>query len=716
MGGFVEYLAFMMALFPDCFFAHLPPGATVFDVAIADLMQWLSGQVMNERAHHPHFNLGAVVRRVEQAVAYLQNNEDDPTRPLVLNALVCLLDTVHQVPRSKGATQRARDGSTEPHMNEARYEEIRALYPESEDTDLFFATVHQERRYPFSGNEVWRSQNLKLQLYRLISCHVLSQPVRKDRVLVLDDGLACSEEDWAEWRACIVNEYHYEARSRFEQEVLMATELQQHALRRYMVWGGEEPVHREFPATGTGEADIKVMHYLQANIARGLRRFLVVNQDKDLIFVLLLQMQRLLREVEEGDELQVWLDTHSPGNKGDNKPYRYINMVALYKGIVALFAREFPQVRYPVETFCFLAFMRKTDFVQPLCSDCPEKRGHKECLCITDADAWNLFSELHSPNGAEYIGFGTKFARLSERRWSQELYGLMNYAVSYDCVSRQFLFQHGALQRFYYLLFQQRLMRLRHQMRLPVPLGDSRDAMGLSGMRASAIDSQELLIYAHDVAERLEAYRLHQQRGEAKLVQTLLSFKRPASEEPDVALQPPEKKFKLSSQGGRGKLLSRTFENADPVLEMEQEESKPVVVVPRVNTDADCKLAQYVSQNADRLRPLSRFPYKQYHGMPTPEALLLRLYDVELYMNYLRDGWWKGPQAADELTQRARLDDSLQVWPYEERLLEGEERTRALNSTHYVQRAGERGYDLLEVLKSNHVIHRRYCENVPLHV
>ncbi len=736
MGEFTEFRAFLLALFPQCFLARLPPG-TEFDVCVADLMQWLSGMVRCEKLHAQGFNAAAVVARVERAVAELQNNENDPSRPLILTALVCLLDTTHQVPLSKGATQRARDTprgitatteSSSPHMNEARYNEMVALNPEAEEGALFIENVHQAFRYPLRGAEVWRSVNLKLQLYRLVTMHLLHASVREGRVLVVDDGLAFEPEVYAKMRAAMLSHHDYGQRTPFEQECLVA-HLMTHSkevVQRFIVYNDGSVVTRE--ATGSGEADIKVLHYLQRG--NGARRFLVVNQDTDLIFILLLHMERLLwRDDQEDDDVEVWLDSHSPTAKPDAepKPYRYLNVKALYHAIRALFAREFPGVRHPVETLCYLAFSRKTDFVAPWCQDCPGGRGHQDCLCVRDSDAWNLFAELHTdPAIAASEGYllfktGTSGgARSKVRHWdTAQLHGLINNAVTYDWVQRRFLLRHKALARFHYLVFQEKLMRLRLKMRLPVALPSTLDFFTQCGttVLAQGLDADELCIYGQDVADRLELCRRQQEQLTQPLVAQLVGKKRAAETPPDQEDAGPAKKFKPSSQlAGRGKLL-----RPQPVVVEEEEgeewmqvESTPPPKLQRIDNRAEEKMSHYLRKNADVLRPLTRFAYKPYHGVPSPKAMRLRLYDVELYMDYCRDGWRQGAKAAQQLTQKSRLDDRLQVWPYEERLItDPEERARALNSTYYASRYNEASphyFDLVEVRKSENVFHTRYCE------
>ena len=63
-------------------------------------------------------------------------------------------------------------------------------------------------------------------------------------------------------------------------------------------------------------------------------------------------------------------------------------------------------------------------------------------------------------------------------------------------------------------MFQRKVMAIRHTLRLPVPVAETVDFF--APVRAEPLDASELLIYAHDVAERLEAYRRHLAAEEAR--------------------------------------------------------------------------------------------------------------------------------------------------------------------------------------------------------
>jgi hypothetical protein len=302
--------------------------------------------------------------------------------------------------------------------------------------------------------------------------------------------------------------------------------------------------------------------------------------------------------------------------------------------------------------------------------------------------------------------------RESQRYWSSALHGLLGHAVSYDCVRGQFFFMHRTLRDFYYLMFQRKVMAIRHTLRLPVPVSETGDFFG--PILADQLDSAELLVYAHDVAERLEAYRQYVAAQEARRAAEREAAEAQCLKRPsDAPLQDERggKKFKASSA------LSRPRAVAMEAAEDAEEECHfpPVKGARKGESDRTEKtLQRYVKENGDVLAKFAKFPFKRYHGVPTGEAMLLRLYDIELFMTYCRDGWRMGSWASQMLTQRSALDDTLSVWPYCERVVtDPEERARALNSAYYVKRynpASADWYDLVEISKTTKVIHRRYCE------
>ena len=194
MGGYEKWRDFLLNILPWCFFASLPDGKE-FCMNIIDLMQFLTGNVIGKK--DGTFTTDFVTRKMEETTAYYQNNRNDPRRPIITQTTVVLLDSFNNVPRNKGATQRGRDGAgEEPHMNEALYNQMVSLHPLL--GDLFFINNSQSFKYPLDGLTVWRSINLKVQLYRLITFHLLHSEVAKGKELVIDDGFAYSTDVYQE--------------------------------------------------------------------------------------------------------------------------------------------------------------------------------------------------------------------------------------------------------------------------------------------------------------------------------------------------------------------------------------------------------------------------------------------------------------------------------------------------------------------------------------
>lgn len=533
MGGLQSWRTLLLNILWKHFFPDLPEGLE-FDVGMVDDMQYVAPRVLDAR--NPYLDTESVTRRVREVALHFLNNERDPSRPIINSTVVFMLDTVHNVPKNKAGKQRTRDtsgganatnhngdddesdeeddndGSDVPHMDEQLYKKMcQEQYP------LFgswFTTNNSNAHlYSIPGLKHWRSYTLRNQLYRKITLALMHVPIKgDDRVMIIDDGLAFSLAKYERKRTKLIQMYGFQDRSDFQKECLVAEEMTRSKkyIKRFMVW--PDGHHRAFEATGIGEADIKIQAYI--NRGAKVKRFLVVNQDTDIIFILLLHMHTFLYHDERDDEVEVWLDTRSPSSRGaENKPYRYINIKALYKGIVALFAREYPHVYFPVQTFCFLVFSLETDFT----------RKFPPCLKITNGQIWNTFSELHHYDfdpvtvHRDYIKYSQSatvsplngaLVRQSQRTWSPQLHGLLNNAIQYDCVKKRFYVRHDQVMRFFYLLCQQRVMAVRADIGVPaVAITGGGWHRGAKQPLMEAVDPEELLIYASDVMERLQYYK-----------------------------------------------------------------------------------------------------------------------------------------------------------------------------------------------------------------
>lgn len=736
----------------ECFFAELPADMDEFDCGMFDGMQYVAGLVVGSRDET--FDAERVARRLEEATAHHMNLENDPRRPRFRRMLVVMLDTVHNVPRNKAGVQRTRDGDEGGHMDEALYEALCAEQRPLFDS-LFVSNATNDHRYHIAGKKLWRSNNLKLQLWRKLTYSLLHTQIRAGSVLMIDEGIALSLSEYQQRRDHILQKYGNQTGTRFERECLVTERLtrsKRSGLRRFMVW--PDGHYHAFATNGIGEADIKIQAYIRRD--NGLKRYLVINQDTDIIFVLLLHMQNYLWHDERDAELEVWLDTRCPSDKQATRPYRYINIKLLYQQINALFAREYPHVRYPVPTFCFLMFALETDFT----------RKFAATLKITPALVWNTFSELHHYDVLckDYIKYSQstkggcdQTVRASQRTLSPELYGILNDAVQYDCVRRRYLFGHDAIKRFFYLLCQLRLMAVREDLGVASP-----PQSNLRSAVVAPIEPEELLIYATDIDERLQYYGKHTLR-QSTLDSHLVQLKRqlePGGASVDVMMAPVPKVQKVSQKkkevtpkftaAGNGWLKPNKQYQAPPPISAEINQVLEEAERAQRETDQAMEVEEqrrigrlgdivnsyhhqtgnrggssitgseltpaYVRQYEKKLAEYSKLAHSSaegghYFGVPCVNDMLARGYRIEWYMAYLTDGWrHPGPYGALNCVARARHDQSLSEWGWREvEISAPDEIKRALNCSYYVtlhDRAANR-LVLKAIEETNAVSHRR---------
>lgn len=698
MGGLQKWRDFLLALFPACFAARLAEG-TAFDLCIFDLMQVLTSRVVSQRAagdDDTRFDTERVTRRVEEAVAHYQNNAEDPSRPLIRTALVCLLDTIHQVPKNKSAKQRTRDSGGDGHMDAELYAHMAAQCAPPDG--LFLQHNFQAYRYPLAGTTVWRSVNLKLQLYRLVTHHVLHSIVKPGKVLVLDDGVAFSAENYARVRRQMLTDHGWETRSAFEQEALLA-QMMTHSplfINRFMLWEGGH--FRRFAATGAGEADVKCLTYVDRDI--GAHHFLVVNQDSDVLFILLLHMRLFLRGDASDDAYEVWLDMRCPSDRQETRPYRYVNIKALYWAIVGMFAREYPDVVAPIETFCWLVFSLETDYT----------RRFSPLLAINERCLWDTFSALHfrppvvdvwaflegPPAEEGYLSFGGKRVVAPPG----PLRGILNTAVQYTPLG--FRVDHDAVARFFFFLCQQALVRIRTELRLPTGAGD-----------AVALEPTELLVHARDVGERLTAWRAHAARQP-----TLDSFlkKRP----PPTEEEAPFKKRRVDEVGNAWVATKRAALELMATLSREAEEEHGIEQPPALHSSGEppqrltSEMETYVHQNATALARLAKKGDEACCGVPSEAEMRARTYRIEWYMALCRSGHCASVRGGPlDCTAHDADDASLSYWGWREAPLDatGEARASALNSAYNLTRyvPGPDPFTLHRVEETEAVSHRRYA-------
>lgn len=684
MGGFDPYRNFLLYLFRACFSSTLPLGKE-FCISMVDLMEYLYPAAAAQKMGmtktgflKEHFDLAYVTKKIDEAVAYHINYDNLPENPIITRTTVFMLDTVHQVPRNKSTTQKSRDSTELTHMNKKSFHEMQSLSSLKRPDNLFFIDSHQQTKYPFEGNTVWRSVNLKLQLYRIVTHHVLHARIKPSTVLVMDDGLAFSIADYERVRKNIEYDLQLQDRDEFEKEFII-NQILTHSkdfITRFMVY--DDAVFWRPCSTGVGEADIKILNYIKRDI--GLKKFLVVNQDTDVIFILLLHMKHFLKGDESDDEYEIWLDTRSPNFSQSIKEYRFINIILLYKSIVKFFSDEFPLVKQPIETFCFLVFSLKTDFTMKF----------SPSLQINPAFLWNWFSQLHS-NKPDYIPFNEKTGPIKRVPCSKhKLEGLLNSAVQYDMIKRRYVLKHQSIARFYYFLCQMKLMDLRKEIGLSNGYYDyGKDVV---------VGWEELLIYGKEVQERLILFKQFQLEKEEEGERFFQTLKRPSSGEEKEG----EKRLKPSS--GILKKISIS------ISERDDDEPSPFNKEVSVSTKPALAghMKNYMNKYAKKLQQMSkRESTNEYYGILNENDMFCRIYRIEWYLSYCTDGW----RNLLDCTERAKHDPSLSQWGWKERLVEGEEEyQRVMNSSYYKAHYNPEHphlYTLSEILECNQVSHKR---------
>ena len=255
-----------------------------------------------------------------------------------------------------------------------------------------------DRNMPFleklKGGMVWRSNVFKYQLLRMVTHEILAFiTIPLHKCIIIEDGIAVSDKVVDATCKRILTDYKFENRSKFDQACLISQFMMRNMANRLIVYSDKKVVRN--PVTQVGESDVKIIQYIRTT--NGLKKHLVVSQD--IIFILLLHMKRLLasrfgnfsgtKEGEGKEEMDIWIDTQTPSDarKNNNRSYRYIHVTKLYHSIISLFAKEYPSITTPIETFIFMVFSLKTDFTL----------GFHKCLGITHLQVWNTFSELHHP-------------------------------------------------------------------------------------------------------------------------------------------------------------------------------------------------------------------------------------------------------------------------------------------------------------------------------
>lgn len=116
---------------------------------------------------------------------------------------------------------------------------------------------------------------------------------------------------------------------------------------------------------GIGEADIKILKDVEHN---NHKYNWVVVDDSDLIPILLLSVRSLIDKdtCEFGHDTRLILDMDRNQSVNNNGLYNQqsssvIDIIDLWKGILEYFNQNFPNVAFPIETFCMILILNGTD-------------------------------------------------------------------------------------------------------------------------------------------------------------------------------------------------------------------------------------------------------------------------------------------------------------------------------------------------------------------
>lgn len=677
MGGFTAYRNHLLNLFSNAFARHIPK-ETAFCLVIIDVMQFLAGKVKfsTDDAFYPHSAAHTVKEVIEK---YTQGDEYRVTK-----GIIALLDTTKNVPTNKARTQQKR-GVTEKVaiLDESLFD--RVAKERGDVGDALNWITQEPWRWPLDGDTIWRSNNLKFHLYRAVTEALLGMTLPEGVKLVIDDGAFVSDQVYRESAKKMISDYGFEEASAYAKECLVSSLARHHFTQRFTLKCGQKEPER-LDSTHVGEADVKIPRFI-VHGSNGTSSYLVVSQDTDIIFVLLLHLKTILANKsrkEVDPNFSLWLDTQTPQDKkmGVSRLYRFIDVKCLYYDILDLFALEYPEIKQPIETLVFLVYSLETDFTLPF--DGALKVGVKTL--------WNTFSELHTPlkrlRSHGYLMFNDFLhdelakgvisekdrAKQSAQRAKErsptlptECFGMLNTALTYTYCEAldtyDIIFDTVACQRFFYLLCQFRVCQ--DLVGLGYSAFDKKQKTTKGAPRKCILTVDELFAWTAEIESRLTAHK-------ENIVTESEGLKRKAIEvlvKPDekklktslfTTIRLPQKRLALNIDAIVEECMTRTSATATTVINLEEDEieeeeeieekktGKKQLSLPGATNQATKKKLEELVRNA---------PPKDY-GIPRAESMLARIYRIGWLMNYHQNGW-KCADYATNFAEPATLDTSL---------------------------------------------------------
>jgi hypothetical protein len=741
MGGFTAMRNHLLNLMPECFRRQLPPEERAVDLVIVDLMQFMA-KAAKYGSNNEYFSAANVALDMRQIVESYARGDDENYRATM--ATVVLMDSLLCGATNKSFTQLRRDGNKKKKQSEPNRPVSAQTATETildaekygrlaQNHSFTECLLRAQEQLACSGTLCWRSLNLKVQLYRVVTEMLLHSAIPEGQQLLIDDGYVWDDERYRQQSQQMVannamireDQVDDSLERRYARECLVGNLVARHYVKRFVLYDNGQ--FQRADSTGVGESDIKLCRYIVRGNAT--QSYVVVSQDTDVLFVLLLHLKRLWSPEDGFGGLRLWVDTQTPYDRSQKKSrcYRFVDIVALYEQIVAFFAREFPQVKQPIETLVLLTYLLETDFTDGLHSS----------LGVNETTVWNQFAEMHTSeklqdvvqfNGycydeetataaqrkahkAEKLGIKRQPRRY--RQWALPPLLANCVAVHYqpqsDCYD--LVLETRPLQRFMYLLCQPRIMEYRRL----CGLSDSNG--GTKAHNAPVLDTvDELLLCVRQIEECLRV----QQRDTAVAFHTLCQQQQQQKAVSNTTATTTTTtttttKLKLPSVK-RITTTSAVEAVLDDSIEEEEEEGMDVETVGRHDTVPRPSQPTF---NRDGVQQLRNKQLPVNCGVPTLEQMLARLYRCEWLLNYHQNGWCQPQIYSHNFGDRHENDPtrSCHGWQLEEITQTPENVARGVfNNTYlYVQplphkecQPGQLPFRAYEVTESDHVYNRQF--------
>lgn len=445
MGVPVEWRSFLWKWMTSrgraqCFRPSLPHSGegSRFDIVLVDAAQYVACI-----KYKPSCDTGyAVCQALWGALDHCLNAEPRPS------LVIACLDNSYTVPRNKSIVERERDEAPQRRATEktddplprfsanqqvsydAMVEEVKSSRGNYREGEHFLI---DEGAFPAHGTQVWRSTILRWQLLRMLTNTVLSMNIPEGQRLLFDEGIALSKERYRTLHAEMLSQHGYDdgTHSDYDKAVLVS-QLMRSCTQRVLV----HPDHQFscFPSTGVGESDNKLFYYVQRTPPMGMKRiarpngelqpfsYLIRCQDTDVLYAALMHVSSLINpSTGNVDEVSVWLDTQTPGDasRGESLPYRFVNVVELWRCLHHEMAQEFPSLKCPLEALIVLVFCNANDYVEPFPSS----------LSISCGTLWNAFANAHASK-ADYPQFTNPEKRVKRlANFPKSLRGVFNDSI-----------------------------------------------------------------------------------------------------------------------------------------------------------------------------------------------------------------------------------------------------------------------------------------------